>query len=338
MSSTTCPDCGSPASGAAGAIVDCESCGASFYPAATPELLPAAAPDPPPSSVGEGAGPTDVGAWTSGGIALVATGAFYTAVIPWVLDTYLGELFAGRGWVPYGITWLSAWAAVMLLRKAWLIAGQHRALHSDWLPRSLADRITPDTARAFESYLARLEDAHPGSFGVRRVRGALSRFRVRPDVREVVDQLGQQAQADAQAVDASYTLVRVFVWAIPILGFIGTVLGIGTAVAAFSDSVAAAIDLEVMKQSIGSVTTGLGVAFDTTLLALVMSLVIMFPASALQKSEEDLLAEVDAYCQQQLVRRLEDGGSAAHLAPVLRGLTETLERLEAALELRRGAG
>ena len=118
MSSTTCPDCGSPASGAAGAIVDCESCGASFYPAATPELLPAAAPDPPPSSVGEGAGPTDVGAWTSGGIALVATGAFYTAVIPWVRDTYLGELFAGRGWVPYGITWLSAWAAVMLLRKA----------------------------------------------------------------------------------------------------------------------------------------------------------------------------------------------------------------------------
>jgi hypothetical protein len=77
-------------------------------------------------------------------------------------------------------------------------------------------------------------------------------------------------------------------------------------VGGFSDSVSAAADLEVMKDSIGTVTTGLGIAFDTTLLALVMSLFIMFPTSSLQKAEEDHLARVDEYCQSDLVARLDD--------------------------------
>ena len=70
------------------------------------------------------------------------------------------------------------------------------------------------------------------------------------------------------------------------------------------DAVARAADLEVVKSSIGTVTTGLGVAFDTTLLALVMSIFIMLPASSLQKAEEDFLARVDDYCRRHLVARL----------------------------------
>ena len=54
-----------------------------------------------------------------------------------------------------------------------------------------------------------------------------------------------------------------------------------------------------------SVDSGLGVAFDTTLLALVTSIFIMFPTSSLQKAEEDYLARVDDYCQRQFVSRLE---------------------------------
>jgi len=105
-------------------------------------------------------------------------------------------------------------------------------------------------------------------------------------------------------------MVRVFIWAIPILGFIGTVMGIGASVGGFSESVASAGDLEVMKDSIGTVTTGLGVAFDTTLLALVMSIFIMFPTSSLQKAEQDFLAAVEDYCRQHMIPRLDDGGVA----------------------------
>jgi biopolymer transport protein ExbB/TolQ len=124
-------------------------------------------------------------------------------------------------------------------------------------------------------------------------------------------------------------MLRVFIWAIPILGFIGTVLGISEAVSGFSDSVNSAASLEVMRESIGSVTTGLGVAFDTTLLALVMSIVIMFPMSALQKAEEEYLGRCDDYCDLHLSNRVvspvAEVTRADHSDRDLHALIESLE-------------
>jgi hypothetical protein len=94
-----------------------------------------------------------------------------------------------------------------------------------------------------------------------------------------------------------------------------------------------------MKQSIGAVTSGLGVAFDTTLLALVMSIFIMFPTSSLQKAEEDFLDRVDVYCEQHLGRRLDVSGTEAGAPPdalpglvhLTDGASEGLAKLEAHL-------
>ncbi len=162
---------------------------------------------------------------------------------------------------------------------------------------------------------------------------------------DVIDQLASQSQLDANAVESSYTMVRVFIWAIPLLGFIGTVVGISAAVAGFSDSVASAVDLDVMKQSIGTVTMGLGVAFDTTLLALVMSIVIMLPTTSLQKAEEDFLSRVDAYCDERLGRRLDDGRRPHEPAPdpgtlatQIARLARTIEALDTKLSASSGRG
>ena len=122
--------------------------------------------------------------------------------------------------------------------------------------------------------------------------------------------LSAESAADEGRVDASYALVRVFVWAVPTLGFIGTVLGLGAAVGGFSESLEAAASLEGLKASIGTVTGGLGVAFDTTLLALVLSIVIMFPASIVQRMEEGLVGAVDDYCAERLVPRLREADGA----------------------------
>ena len=252
-------------------------------------------------------GPTDLRLSVTGAVAAVATLLFYGAVVFPLSGTYVGELFGARGWVPYVISFLSIWAAVLLLLKYRLIARQREVLELDLLPLRIAERITPDNSGAFAAHLDELPPSAARNALVERVRRALHHFEARRDAREVVDQLTTQAQANADAVESSYTMVRVFIWAVPILGFIGTVIGIGAAVGGFSESVGGAVDLEVMKDSIGSVTTGLAVAFDTTLLALVMSILIMFPASSLQKAEEDFLAAVEDYCDERLVRRLDDG-------------------------------
>ena len=98
--------------------------------------------------------------------------------------------------------------------------------------------------------------------------------------------LASQSEIDATAVDSSYTFLKVCIWAIPIIGFIGTVQGISEAVAGFSGSLEAARDIDVLKNSLNDITTGLAVAFDTTLVALIMSLIVMFPMSSLQKAED----------------------------------------------------
>lgn len=337
----SCPHCGrpNPKQPSPGALVDCAHCDRSFAQPRPPARTGAAATRSGADPI-LARSPADVGMRVTGAGALVLTVFFYLVVVEPLSGSYFGDLFGSRGWVPYVITWLSFWAALLLAVKAWLLATQRRALGLDLLPDTIDARITPGNAAVFQDHLREIAArelprtglpvaggialAASRSFLVERIDRALERFRMRGDSQDVVDQLAGQSQLDAQAVESSYTMIRVFIWAIPLLGFIGTVVGISAAVAGFSDSVAQAVDLEVMKQSIGTVTTGLGVAFDTTLLALVMSILIMFPTSSLQKAEEDFLIRVDAYCDEHLGRRLQDAARQAASA-VAAGTNEALQ-------------
>jgi len=354
----SCPHCGVripvPSAGSRTPL-DCEACGHSFLPSEAPLAVvgqPATTEDETgpvlpgqPEPLRELAGPTlratggttDVPLSWTGLVAAATTVVFYLAVVRPLAGTGFGELLGARGWVPYVISFLSFWAAALLVAKSVVLRRQHSALALDLLPRGIGDPITPGNAPAFLSYLRTLPDQQRRGYLVGRIARALEHYAARESAEEVVEQLAAQAQNDENAVESSYTMLRVFIWAVPILGFIGTVLGIGASVAGFSDSVAAAGDLDVMKESIGSVTSGLGIAFDTTLLALVMSLFIMFPTSSLQKAEEDFLAAIDDYCARHLVRRLGDTTAAADVddATLERVADRVADKLLAALERRR---
>ena len=312
MREVSCPYCHAPTpvgDGPPGAIVDCPACDRSFALVTPGEPIAPTKPAPStPVASGRRATPGDVRLLPTGAVALAATALFYLALVTPLHQTVFGQLFGNRGWVPYVISFLAAWSLVILAAKYRSLARQTRTLERDLLPATLGTSVTPDNALRFLAHLRELPAELSDTFLTERLARALLHFEARRKVSEVVDQLTNQSQSDENAVESSYTMLRVFIWAIPILGFIGTVIGIGAAVGGFSESVAAAADVEVMKNSIGSVTTGLGVAFDTTLLALVVSIFIMFPTSSLQKAEEDYLARVDDYCDEHLVRRLDDGG------------------------------
>jgi MotA/TolQ/ExbB proton channel family len=268
-----------------------------------------AAPDaPPPRSKDftrlRGA-PGEVGSLAAAGLGLAFTILFYLA-IQLVPDSMFYELFARRGWVPYVIMGTSSWALFLLGAKLRRLRQEAQILDRELIQTPLPGRLRPCDAEVVLQRLTSLSGPAGESFLVARLIRALRHFEARRRVVEVVEHLASESRADDLRVDASYGLVRVFVWAVPTLGFIGTVIGIGAAVGGFSDTLAAASSLESMKESIGAVTGGLGVAFDTTLLALVMSMLIMFPANAVQRIEEALLGRVDDYCTEHLVQRLED--------------------------------
>jgi biopolymer transport protein ExbB/TolQ len=109
-------------------------------------------------------------------------------------------------------------------------------------------------------------------------------------------------------LDLRYNMARYLIWVIPTLGFIGTVLGIILALngtAAFA--AAAQSDPAVSIQDPGlliSLTDKLGVAFYTTLLALLMSALLVLVMHFVQEREERALNRVGQYCMDNLVNRL----------------------------------
>lgn len=268
---------------------------------------------PPPASGSPPAGRHPAAAGRdflrAGALAVIATVVFYAPVLAFGRGTYVGGLLADRGWVQYAIVLLTFWTAVVLLMRTRRLRLERKALAADLLPSEPAPfsaRITPDNAAAYSVFLERQWGSLRGTLVYGRIAGALSAFRSGRTAAEVMRIAESQSDSDAGSIEATYAMLRVFVWAIPILGFIGTVIGIGAAVGGFSEAIQSAQELDVIKGALGQVTTGLAVAFDTTFLALIASIVLMFPISSRQSAEENLVAEVDAYCSERLTTRLAD--------------------------------
>ncbi|MFO0905097.1 MAG: MotA/TolQ/ExbB proton channel family protein [Pirellulales bacterium] len=232
---------------------------------------------------------------------------FYGLLFP-LPKMYFRDLFYDRGWVTFAEAFLMYWAIAILFVKSRKLMRQRESMLLDFLPESFGRDIRLENVGPMTDYVRGLPVDTRASFLARRVLRGLEHYSVRGAASEVSTMLSSQAELDNNAVASSYSLLNVFIWAIPILGFIGTVQGLGDAVGNLSGSLEAASDVESIKKSLGGITSGLGVAFDTTLVALIMSLGLKFPASSLQKAEEDLLNWVEDYCNENLLKRLVDVG------------------------------
>ncbi len=117
--------------------------------------------------------------------------------------------------------------------------------------------------------------------------------------------LDHDTEAYDLAYQASYALPKILIWAIPVLGFIGTVLGIGEAIGSFESFIAASVeDFNVLRDGLSQVTEGLGTAFDTTFLALTISLVVMLPLTLLERLEQRLLTKIDLDLRNKILEAL----------------------------------
>lgn len=124
---------------------------------------------------------------------------------------------------------------------------------------------------------------------LRRIHGVLQQWLIRAGLQDADVILQQQAISDEESVRAGYTLIRTFVWALPVLGLIGTVVGVAFAVGGFAQFLGGDIeDVAVIKRNLVGVTSGLSYAFLTTLHGLLTSLLLMLSASALQTREEKM--------------------------------------------------
>jgi DNA-directed RNA polymerase subunit RPC12/RpoP len=276
------------------------------------DAAPQQAGGPPPAGhVVIAAADTNVSVVRHVVIGAAAAAVVYLAVVPlkgWYVNRLLvgGSSLAAGGWVPIAELFLFFWAVSMLVEKWLKIRRQRRSLLYDLLPMELGETITLDNLDRFVSHIRGLPRAAGGSFIVTRCLRGLEHFRVRKSAPDTVTMMNSQSEMDLAGVDSSYTMFHVFIWAIPILGFLGTVIGVSGAVGSFTGTLEGSSDIGALKEALKGITGGLATAFDTTLVALSMAMILTFPVSGLQKAEDDLLAEVDDYANENLLRRLDD--------------------------------
>ena len=89
-------------------------------------------------------------------------------------------------------------------------------------------------------------------------------------------------------------------------GFIGTVIGLSDAVGGFGKVVSQGADIEELKTALGGVTGGLSVAFETTLIALVLALIVQLFAKFVNNQEELFMDECADYCNRNIVAKMKN--------------------------------
>ncbi|MCB1230184.1 MAG: MotA/TolQ/ExbB proton channel family protein [Verrucomicrobiae bacterium] len=269
--------------------------------------------------------PSYVNMWLAGLLGLGLT--FFWYLIMFMLPkpnpeeglnvgSYLRALFTERAWPQYVTTLLTFWCLGILIFKMVNLRKQRRAMLIEALPEDIDSEINAGNLIEFHQHVLNFPKPLRNTYIINRIRKALEFFYIRQNNPEVAQMISSQSEVDANKVAGSYALVKVFLWAIPIMGFIGTVLGIGNAIGGFGDVLKVG-DGGDMGQIVGALTPvlgSMGVAFDTTLLALVFSILLSFPASGLQNSEDDLVTNVDEYCIDNLLKRLNDGGAASNFS------------------------
>ncbi len=239
----------------------------------------------------------------------------------------LGAIFLDRGWVNYAETFLFVWGIAILMMKWKKNQHQTQATLLQLFPARLGREINSSNVGGFIDNIYKIPLRLRDSLIVNRIRKALELFELRVDNGEVAAFLSTQSDIDANRSTGSYSLLKVFLWAIPILGFIGTVMGLSVAVGSLA--MGDTSSPEALKASINSLTGGLGIAFDTTLLGLILSMLMSFPLAAMQKKEDETLTLIDAFCTEKLLPKLNDSRNLA--ADSLMEQAESIPQLVASL-------
>ncbi|MBI1913218.1 MAG: MotA/TolQ/ExbB proton channel family protein [Planctomycetes bacterium] len=199
---------------------------------------------------------------------------------------------------------------------------QRRALAMPLLPPWDGRPQPPAEASALLAEVSRRPSWLQNSWVERRTSTVLDFVCRRRSAADLDDHLRGLSDADAVALEGSYALVRFLVWSLPILGFIGTVLGIAKSIAGVTP--------DVLEKSISSVTEGLALAFDTTGLGLMLTMVVMLLIYLAERREQAVLEEVDRFTDLHLAHRFErpDGASGPFLAALQESTRAALRTTE----------
>jgi len=190
---------------------------------------------------------------------------------------------------------LLIWALAIMGFKGRRVMHEQQLLDQRLLEIPEGTSVLPQDAREYSRSLEALPEKEQDYLLPRTLLSALQRFATTGSIQAVSDTIKESCEVESDRLDSELSMVRYIAWAIPSIGFIGTVRGIGDALGQAYKAV---------EGDITGVTVSLGVAFNSTFVALVLSIIIMFCLHQLQLSQERLVLDCQRYADKRLLRFL----------------------------------
>jgi biopolymer transport protein ExbB/TolQ len=191
---------------------------------------------------------------------------------------------------------LMFWAMAIIGFKFREAIRERRLLQQDIVPVTEGMSVLPEDTREYSRSIQALPEETQNYLLPRTLQAALQRFASTRNIQDVSEAVKATCDAETDRLDSELSMVRYIAWAIPSIGFIGTVRGIGEALGQAYRAV---------EGDIAGVTASLGVAFNSTFTALVISIVIMFLMHQVQLIQERLVLDVQSYTDQRLLRHMQ---------------------------------
>ena len=259
-------------------------------------------------SGGRFTGPKPLPAFLAGSILTVV---FYALVmwidphVPLAQPVTRAFLRQANLWTVVPLCLLFFSSVALLVGKILKLGVQKKAMGWAVVPASADFVLNENTAEAVLQRIQELVD-QPDQFVIlNRIERGLSNLHYLGQVSEVSSVLRGQAEDDEKTVASSFTLLQGLVWAMPVLGFVGTAQGLAFAMGRFRLVLGdQGTDLAAIKQSLQEVTLGLSTSFETTLVALVFALAIQVWITFRQRAELEFLDSCNDYCQRFVISKL----------------------------------
>ena len=189
---------------------------------------------------------------------------------------------------------LMFWGLYLIMEKITDIIKNKYLFEEDLLELSATDgRNTIDTVKASRRRLGECSESIAQTPLVRVLLLSLDRFLITKDVHSTSQAIDSSVDALATSLEAENSMIRYLIWAIPSIGFIGTVRGIGSALAQAD---------QALQGDIAGMTNSLGIAFNSTFVALIISIFLMFVLHQLQSMQDGLVVDIRDYCEKHIMK------------------------------------
>lgn len=231
-------------------------------------------------------------------VVFYATGADAGESFTNRISVLLGGNLLNGGYIQYLEYIAFFWCLLEMSFLNRVMKKERSYLGTDVLPNEEHAIINPNEVNQIRlrvsNYLAQkqIEYPHQEFFLLKMIKRVCTKFRSNYSVAEAMDILNSQVQINVLKSESGQSTIRYTIWAIPSIGFIGTVLGISQALGIADEG-----DTKL-------ITSTLGVAFDTTLVALILSIVLMWMYHDLQERIENLHTAIQEYVMENLINRI----------------------------------